>query len=134
MKAVFKTPQEALVSNFKRSIVIGNRVHQASLSLTNELANPVLLKKLSIKDGNGNITSENDVGEHIETGESLGFSLSFGIPVPENIFKKYTVVWKVEYDGKTMEKEGKVGSSNSRSKANTKKPTKVIDISAGKKN
>lgn len=109
VKAIFSPVVNELKYQFSKAIILSGRVHEASLTLSNNLPDHMVLDRFELKSREGApLTSAND-DIRVEAGESTGYTLKFGIPPTEEAFSNYIVVWHVTYKGREYRKETKAG-------------------------
>ncbi|MEX1213388.1 MAG: hypothetical protein WEA36_11130, partial [Balneolaceae bacterium] len=113
--AEFSTIEDALVFSRTGGVYINGRVHSASLSLRNRLPEQFTLEKFELLNSNENTLTTAEDDHIVESGESIGYTVSFGIQPTESAFSEYIVKWHVIYKGEEYLKQVKVGSSGSES-------------------
>lgn len=109
VNGLFKTVEELLVYQFSGGTFINGRVHGASLTLRNNLPGSIILRKFALLNSNQTqLTSAKD-DIPVSRGNSVSYSISFGIAPTEATFSNYYAVWVVEYEGKEYTKKTRVG-------------------------
>jgi hypothetical protein len=109
VNGLFKTVEELLVYQFTGGTFINSRVYGASLTLRNNLPGTIILRKFALLNSNqSQLTSAKD-DILVARGNSVSYSISFGIAPTEATFSNYYAVWVVEYEGKEYTKKTRVG-------------------------
>lgn len=114
--AVFRTVEQALIQRYSSAVIIGSRVHQAGLTLKNNLPETVTVTRFTLYDQNGSQVVQSTDNLDIPSGSSNGYSISFGNPPTEDTFAEYSTKWRVKYKGNNYTKSAKVGTFGSTAK------------------
>lgn len=107
--ATFSAIEDALVYRFSGGTFINDRVFGASLSLSNQLPEAIVLRKFALLNANGvELTSAED-NETVAPGRQISYSISFGIAPTQQQFSQYIAAWHVTYKGNNYLKQTRVG-------------------------
>lgn len=107
--ARFSAIEDALVYRFSGGTFINDRVFGASLSLSNQLPEAIVLRKFALLNSNGvELTSASD-NETIGAGRQISYNISFGIAPTQQQFSQYIAAWHVTYKGTNYLKQTRVG-------------------------
>lgn len=109
VNGLFETVEELLRYQFSGGTFINGRVYGAVLTLNNYLPGSIILRKFALLNSNQTqLTSAKD-DIPVSRGNSVSYSISFGIAPTEATFSNYYAVWVVEYEGKEYTKKTRVG-------------------------